>query len=547
MHRRPYVFIAAATCTAGAACSDPPPTAQERLARGDPGAPDEATTDPPPRRKPEGTGGQPAGAGGEPMGAGGDPSGLGGEDGGGGGDAGRPSPPGVVRLAGAVTTAACLVSPAAEDVTHLNDRDTNSKFLAFSNTPWAVFDAGAPYTLSHYALTSANDSPERDPVRWVLEGSNDAVDWTPLDSQSGQTFAGRLERREQPVNAGGFHRWFRLRMENAGGNVTQVAELELYGTTVFVTPAPAPPQAPRALRAEPVSRTQIALEWTDTSDDEAVFRIERADDGARFVAVGYVPAENTRFTVAGLEPGGRASYRVVAENAAGASLPSEVVVASPEPALVGRPGGGGLVYENAGYALTVIDDAPGITPTWTIARIIEEFFASYPRMAADYNPAAPRGVIVQFDPAYEGVAAAGGDHIRISSSYIAEHPDDIDVIVHEAFHLVQAYRMGNTPGWAVEGLADYARWSYGTQNNGACWSMQRYEPGQSHTDAYGVTARFFLWLATKNGPELLRALDATLRRGTYDDTFWTSQTGDSVDTLWAEYAADPMHPAVSYE
>jgi hypothetical protein len=77
--------------------------------------------------------------------------------------------------------------------------------------------------------------------------------------------------------------------------------------------------------------------------------------------------------------------------------------------------------------------------------------------------------------------------------------------------------------------------------------MQRYEPGQSYTDAYGVTARFFLWLATKNGPELLRALDTTLRGGTYDDTFWTSQTGGSVDTLWAEYTADPMHPAVSYE
>jgi hypothetical protein len=450
-------------------------------------------------------------------------------------------------LTGTATTGACVGSPAAEGVARLFDGDVNTKFLASLNAPWAVFDAGAPFTLSHYAVTSANDAPERDPARWALEGSNDAVDWTPLDVQVGQHFAARLERHEHTANLGGFHRWFRFRMENAGGNTTQLAELELFGTTVFDGPAGSAPSAPDALRAEPVSRRELVLDWTDTSADEVVFRIERAFDGGRFQAIGYVPAGNTRFTVAGLEPGVAAGHRVVAENTAGASAPSEVVVAAPQPALAGRPQGRALQYTEGGYTLTVTDDAPGVTPPASIARMVEEFFATYPQMAADFNPGAPREVTVLFDPTYDGVAEAGGDHIRVSSAYMASVPDDIDVIVHEGFHLVQAYAFGNVPGWATEGLADYVRWAYGTRNNGACWTMQRYEPGHQYTDAYGVTARFFLWLESAHGPGLMQDLDATLRRGMYDDGFWPGRTGQSVDALWAAYAADPDQPPVSYE
>mgnify|MGYP002633421347 CR=1 FL=1 len=456
-------------------------------------------------------------------------------------------PPGVVRLVGTATTADCLASSDPEDVTRLVDGDVDTKFLADSSSSWAVFDAGTPYVLSHYALVSANDAPERDPVRWLLQGSNDGQAWTLLDARADQRFGGRFERREHAVAPDGFFRWYRLRMENAGGPLLQVAELEMFGTTVFHTPAAAVPTAPASLRAQPVSRTQITLAWVDESDDEVVFRIERADDGRRFADLGYVPAGVTQYTLTGLQPGGTASYRVVAENAAGASAPSEVLVVAPLPALLGSPSAGGLTYSDAGYTLLVDDDAPGVTPSWTIGAIVEEFFLTYPRLLAEYNPLGPRTVTLQFDPTYDGVAEATGDHIRISSSYAADHPDDIDVIVHECFHLVQAYRVGDPPGWAVEGLADYVRWDHGTQNDRSCWTMQRYEPGQSYTDGYGVTARFFLWLVNQGSSGLMRDLDATLRLGTYNDLFWTVRTGKTIDQLWADYASDPAHKAVSYD
>lgn len=553
---RPHRLIPALGAALVAACANVPPRGGA-TASGGAGGSDAAVSEPDPGGRPLGAGGQPVeSAGGDTTGGaiatGGDPGpggglGAGGDTGGAGGEGGTYTPPGVIHLTGAAATGACIASPAGEGVDRLFDADSNTKFLASSNAPWAWFDAGAPYTLSHYAVTSANDSPERDPARWTLEGSNDTVEWTTLDVQVGQHFAGRFERHEHAANLGGFHRWYRFRMENAGGDRTQLAELELFGTTVFESPAAAAPSAPVALRAEAASRRALVLDWTDTSADEIVFRIERAFDGGRFAPIGYVPADNTRFTVAGLEPGVPAGYRVVAENAAGASAPTEVVVAAPLPALVGRPQGRALQYSEAGYTLSVTDDAPGRTPPGSIARMVEEFFATYPQMAADFNPGAPRAITLQFDPTYEGVAEAGGDHIRVSSAYTASVPDDIDVIVHEGFHLVQAYSFGNVPGWATEGLADYVRWAYGRQNNGACWTMQRYAPGHQYTDAYGVTARFFLWLESAHGPGLMRDLDTTLRSGAYDDTFWTSRTGQSVDALWAAYAADGDQPPVSYE
>ena len=123
----------------------------------------------------------------------------------------------------------------------------------------------------------------------------------------------------------------------------------------------------------------------------------------------------------------------------------------------------------------------------------------------------------------------------------------IDIIAHEGFHLIQAYSWGEVPGWAVEGLADYARYVYGTRNPDSCWTMQRYEPGQHYTDGYGVTARFLLWIDTSVAPGITLRLDDTLRAGAYADTFWSDETGDSIDTLWDRYAATPDLPPTTYE
>ncbi|MBS2039822.1 hypothetical protein JST97_32860 [bacterium] len=158
---------------------------------------------------------------------------------------------------------------------------------------------------------------------------------------------------------------------------------------------------------------------------------------------------------------------------------------------------------------------------------------SYERMAGRFNAAAPRKVWLRV---LAGMAHPGetlGAEIRISADWIRKHPYDLDVMTHEQFHVVQNYGPGAEPGWAVEGLADYARWKYGLSN--LEWSLPALRPEHHWTDSYRVTAAFFGWLEERRLKEFPEQLDQALRRRAYDRTFWNLTLGSSLEKLWGEY------------
>jgi len=49
---------------------------------------------------------------------------------------------------------------------------------------WIKWGYGAPYRVSSYSLSTANDRPQRDPYSWTLQGSNDGVNYTVIDTQT---------------------------------------------------------------------------------------------------------------------------------------------------------------------------------------------------------------------------------------------------------------------------------------------------------------------------------------------------------------------------
>ena len=72
--------------------------------------------------------------------------------------------------------------------------------------------------------------------------------------------------------------------------------------------------------ASAASRSRVSLNWTDNSDNEAGFAIERSEDAGRtFTQIAAVGAGVTHYTVTGLS--GRTWYyfRVSAFNDAGSS------------------------------------------------------------------------------------------------------------------------------------------------------------------------------------------------------------------------------------
>ena len=121
-----------------------------------------------------------------------------------------------------------------------NPNDYESPEKAFDLNPgskwlgpapgWLRYDLGGgkARTIHCYALTSANDVPERDPKDWQFQGSNNGSTWTTLDTRSDQNFVYRYQTIPYPIASPASYRYYRLNVTaNRGADVTQLSELEL--------------------------------------------------------------------------------------------------------------------------------------------------------------------------------------------------------------------------------------------------------------------------------------------------------------------------------
>ncbi|GLZ75584.1 alpha-1 2-mannosidase [Actinorhabdospora filicis] len=111
---------------------------------------------------------------------------------------------------------------------NLTDGDPASKWLTFTPTAWAAVELSAPVTVVHYALTSANDAPERDPRDWTLQGSEDGAAWVDLDRRAGEEFTERFQTKEYRYAGTTPYRHYRLDVtRNGGAGIVQLGELQL--------------------------------------------------------------------------------------------------------------------------------------------------------------------------------------------------------------------------------------------------------------------------------------------------------------------------------
>lgn len=89
----------------------------------------------------------------------------------------------VIDLSSATFTNPGGDSPTGEEVENIADLDTGSKWLDFNRGP-VVIQFPAAVTIDRYRLATANDSSERDPIQWTLEGSDDGDAWVLLDQRA---------------------------------------------------------------------------------------------------------------------------------------------------------------------------------------------------------------------------------------------------------------------------------------------------------------------------------------------------------------------------
>jgi hypothetical protein len=140
----------------------------------------------------------------------------------------------VNRAQGGTVTASEAADPKpSEDRTMPFDNNVNTKWFVHSIAPWIAyrFSGGATYAIDAYAITSANDTPNRDPRSWQLQGSNDGVNWTTLDTQVNQTFVLRFQTNSYAFSNTTAYSAYRFFVTANAGNPTQfqVAEIQLFG------------------------------------------------------------------------------------------------------------------------------------------------------------------------------------------------------------------------------------------------------------------------------------------------------------------------------
>jgi hypothetical protein len=111
------------------------------------------------------------------------------------------------------------------------DKVSNTKWNVNSATPWLQYQFAddATYAINAYRIMSANDSPDRDPLDWTLQGSNNGTDWTDLDERSGEDFPLRFQQRVFQFANTTAYEYYRLNITaNNGDANTQLAELTLF-------------------------------------------------------------------------------------------------------------------------------------------------------------------------------------------------------------------------------------------------------------------------------------------------------------------------------
>ena len=110
------------------------------------------------------------------------------------------------------------------------DRNSATQWFYTGVAGWLQYDLGHAETVQRYTVISSGDKVARDPKDWQVQGSNDGVTWTTLDTQINQAFTRRLELKGYTVASPAAYRYYRLNITANNGDTTftDLAEFGLF-------------------------------------------------------------------------------------------------------------------------------------------------------------------------------------------------------------------------------------------------------------------------------------------------------------------------------
>jgi hypothetical protein len=211
------------------------------------------------------------------------------------------------------------------------------------------------------------------------------------------------------------------------------------------------------------------------------------------------------------------------------------------------------------YQITIDTSAAPDLTEWAeqeLAPVVREWYPRIVQMLPSQGYEAPSRVTIAFREGMNVPAAAAGSRIGCNSGWFRRNltGEARGAVVHEMVHVVQQYgraRRNNpearrTPGWLVEGIADYIRWFlYEPESKGA-EITQRNISRAKYDGNYRITGNFLNWVTEKHAKDIVEKLNAAARAGNYNEDLWKNYTGKKVQELgdeWKEFHVNRLAAA----
>jgi hypothetical protein len=183
--------------------------------------------------------------------------------------------------------------------------------LTFPTKPAGLHSTALSQTSIRLDWTDASAHPTAFKVERSLDGGG-------TFQQIGTTPVGVTTFTDSSGLAANQSLFYRVRAFNATGN-------SVYSDIASARTLPNPPNAPTDLVIVKIVDAAISLAWTDRSNNEDGFKIERKIAAGSFIQIKTVGQNVGNFTDPDLTPGETYAYRVRAFNAGGTSAPSNEV------------------------------------------------------------------------------------------------------------------------------------------------------------------------------------------------------------------------------
>ncbi|GAA2526806.1 hypothetical protein GCM10010407_16160 [Rarobacter incanus] len=122
------------------------------------------------------------------------------------------------------------------------DGVSSTKWLVKTNTGWLQYQLSSPAVVKQYKMTTADDSPARNPKSWKVQGSTDGSSWDTLDTRADQlpTSTPKLTTFTYNIDNNTAYSYYRLAIDaNNGDSMIQLGDWEILdGTSNAASPSP---------------------------------------------------------------------------------------------------------------------------------------------------------------------------------------------------------------------------------------------------------------------------------------------------------------------